>query len=105
MQSRSTFWLAAVALLVAVVALPVALVAAIRSGHGSSTPTAGSSTGGMSMGGSSMSDHMAPAPTDGVPNATANVGGTPLAHTVAGGVWVFRLDAKPVRWRSCQAGV
>ncbi len=97
MPSRSNFWLAAVALLVAAVALPVALVAAIRSGDNSSTATAESSMGGMSTG--SMSDHMAAAPTVGVPNATANAGGTPLAHTVAGGVWVFKLEAKPVLWQ------
>ena len=97
MQSRSTFRLAAAALLISAVALPIALVAAIRSGNSSGTPS--TSTGGMSMGGNtSMSDHMAPAPTDGVPNATASQGGTLLAHTVRNGVWVFALEAKPVRW-------
>lgn len=98
MQSRSNFWLAAVALLVAAVALPVALVAAIRSGDNPSTSTAGSPMSGMSSG-SSMSEHMAAASTDGVPHATANIGGTRLAHTVAGGVWVFKLEAKPVLWQ------
>ena len=98
MPSRSTFWLAAAALLIAAVALPVALIAAIRSGD---TSRASSSTmGGTSMGGStSMSDHMAPASMDGVPNANADQGGTPLAHTVVNGVWVFALEAKPVRWQ------
>jgi FtsP/CotA-like multicopper oxidase with cupredoxin domain len=54
---------------------------------------------GMSMSGSqSMMEHMAPAPMDGVPDASAAQGGHLLPHTVDNGVWVFTLDAKPVRW-------
>lgn len=100
MTSRSPFWLAAVALFVAAVALPLALVAMIRAGDGSSASSADSSMGGMSMGGGgSMAEHMAPASMDGVPDAAADTGGTPLAHTVENGVWVFRLEAKAVRWK------
>ena len=97
MPSRSTFWLAAAALLIAAVALPVAFIAVIRSGGTSGTSS--STMGGTSMGSStSMSEHMAPVSMDGVPNATASQGGALLAHTVQNGVWVFKLDAKPVRW-------
>jgi FtsP/CotA-like multicopper oxidase with cupredoxin domain len=46
-----------------------------------------------------MMEHMAPAPLDGVPDATARRGGQPLRHTVDNGVWVYRLEAKPVRWK------
>lgn len=99
MSSRSSFWLAAAALLIAAVALPVALVAAVRAGDGSSSSATGISMGGMNMsGGSAMSDHMAAAPMEGVPNAKANRGGTPLPHTEQNGVWVFNLEAKPVLW-------
>jgi FtsP/CotA-like multicopper oxidase with cupredoxin domain len=35
---------------------------------------------------------------DGVPDATASRGGEPLEHTVDKGVWVFTLEARPVRW-------
>jgi FtsP/CotA-like multicopper oxidase with cupredoxin domain len=99
MQSRSPFWLAAAALLIAAVALPVALVAAVRAGDGSSSSASGTSMGGMNMSGdSTMSGHMAAAPTEGVPNATATRGGTRLAHTVQNGVWVFKLEARPVLW-------
>ena len=99
MTFRSPFWLAAAALLIAAVALPVALVAAIRAGDNSISSSDGS-MGGMSMGGSgSMSEHMAPASMDGVPDAASDTGGTPLAHTVQNGVWVFSLEAKPVRWK------
>lgn len=95
--SRSTFWLAAGAFLAAVAALGLAFVAVVRA-DGSTT----SSTGDMDMGmgtSESMMEHMAPVPTDGVPEATANRGGRPLLHTVDGGVWVFELEAVPVRWR------
>ena len=91
---RSTYRLAAAGLLVAMLALGLALVAVLRA------PS--SSTGaemGMSMsGGSSMMEHMAAAPMEGVPDATATRGGQVLAHTVEDGVWVFSLNATPVRW-------
>ena len=95
MNSRS-FWIGAAALLLAAVALPVAIVAAVRAG-GSSTPVA-SSTGGMAMQGGAMSAHMAAAPSDGVPDATATTGGTRLQPRMENGVYVFDLAAKPVRW-------
>ena len=94
MNDRSTFRLAAAGLLAATLALGVAVVAVVRAGD---TPAADGM--GMTMSGSrSMAEHMAPAPTDGVPDATAARGGRPLAHTVDGDVWVFRLEATPVRW-------
>ena len=93
-DQRSTYWVAAAGLLVAMLALGLALVAVLRA------PS--SSTGaemGMSMsGGSSMMEHMAAAPMEGVPDATATRGGQVLAHTVEDGVWVFSLNATPVRW-------
>lgn len=95
MNQRSTYWLAAAGLLVAMLALGVGVVAIVRADDSSNTP----SGSGMSMSGSgSMSEHMAAAPMDGVPDATESRGGQPLAHTVDNGVWLFTLDAKPVRW-------
>lgn len=98
MNQRSTFGLAVAGLLVATIALALAFVSVVRSGD--STAAAGGMDGmSMAMGGSgSMAEHMAPAPMDGVPDATASRGGTPAAYTVVDGVWVFRLEAKPVRW-------
>ena len=97
MNQRSTFWLAAASLFAAMLALGMALVAVVRADDSS---TASSMDGlGMSMSGSqSMMEHMAPAPMDGVPDATAARGGQRLAHAVDNGVWVFALDARPVRW-------
>ena len=96
MNQRSTFWLAAAGLLGAMLALGIGFVALVRaddarSGSGNTT--------GMSMSGSqSMMAHMAPAPMDGVPEAPATQGGQLLPHTVESGVWVFELEARPVRW-------
>ena len=97
MNQRSTFLLAAAGLLAAMLALGIGFVALVRADDASST----SSTGGMgmAMGGSqSMMQHMAPAPMEGVPDATASRGGQPLAHTVDQDFWVFQLEATPVRW-------
>lgn len=95
-NQRAAYWLAAAGLLVAMLALGIGIVAVVRAGDTSRATMEGS---GMSMGGgSSMAAHMAPAPTDGVPDATAARGGQLLPHTVDNGVWVFGLDAKPVRW-------
>ncbi len=96
MPSRSTFWLAAAALLVAAVALPLALVAVVRAGDDPSPSS--TSMGGMGMSGGAMVEHMQAAPTDGVPKATASTGGAPLGHTVRDGAWVFTLETKPVLW-------
>lgn len=98
MNSRSTFWLAAAGILVATLALGIGFVALLRAND---TPTASTSDGmGMSMSGSqTMQQHMAPAPMAGVPDAATTAGGTVLPHTVENGVWVFTLEAKPVRWR------
>lgn len=95
MTQRSTFWLAGAGLLAAMLALGVGFVALVRADDASSSAT----SGGMSMsGGQPMMEHMAPAPMDGVPNATATRGGQRLPHVVDDGVWVFRLEAKPVLW-------
>ena len=95
MNSRS-FWIGAAALLLAAVALPVAIVAAVRAG-GSATPAA-TSPSGMAMQGGAMSGHMAAAPMDGVPGATATAGGARLQPRRENGVYVFDLVAEPVRW-------
>ena len=94
-NSRPHFWLAAAALFAAMLALGVGGVALVRADDSSGT----SSMDGMSMtGGGAMMEHMAPAPMDGVPEATATRGGQVLPHTVDGGTWVYRLEARPVRW-------
>lgn len=104
-NKTNVFWLATGALLLAVVAAALAVVAVVRTGDSESknqlttTGMSGAPSMGASMSGSSqMSDHMAPAPSKGVKDATATVGGQPLAHTVDGDTWVFRLTAKPVKW-------
>lgn len=94
MDRRSTFWLAAAGLFAAVLALAVALVAVIRANDSAATP--GGSE--MAMGDSGSMAHGRPAPMEGVPDATAARGGQILPHTVERGVWVFELEATPVRW-------
>ena len=96
MNQRSTFWLAAAGLLAAMLALGIGLVAVVRADD--SSPASSGDGMGMAMGGGAMAEHMAPAPMDGVPDATAARGGQRLPYTVDGDVWVFRLEAKPVRW-------
>lgn len=97
MNQPSTFWLAAAALLAAMFALGTGFVALVRADDASSS-SAGDGMG-MSMGGNqSMMEHMAPAPMDGVSDATAERGGQLLPHTVDNGTWVFTVDARPVRW-------
>jgi FtsP/CotA-like multicopper oxidase with cupredoxin domain len=73
-------------------------------GTGSNSSSVGSmgsmnsgSVGSSSM--SSMSAHMAPVAQAGVKDATQTRGGQPLAHTVDGDTWVFRLTAKPIKWQ------
>ena len=96
MNQKSTYWLAVAGFLVAMLALGIGIVAVIRAGDSSTTSAGGA---GMSMSGSaSMMEHMAAAPMEGVPAAVAARGGQLLSHTVDNGVWVFDLDAKPVRW-------
>ena len=102
MTNRTFTAIAVAALLLAVVAVPLALVALVRSAQDPQPAAAG--MGGMSgMGGisssSAMSDHMAAAPTAGVPDASATRGGEPLAYTVDGDTWVFHLTARPVKWQ------
>jgi FtsP/CotA-like multicopper oxidase with cupredoxin domain len=81
-------------------ALGVGFVAIVRADDSPSTTGGMDGMGmGMSMSGSqSMMEHMAPAPMDGVPDATARRGGRTLEHAVESGVWVFSLEATPVRW-------
>jgi FtsP/CotA-like multicopper oxidase with cupredoxin domain len=96
MTERSTFWLAVAGLFAAMLALGVGFVAVVRADDSTSTSGMGM---GMSMSGSpSMMEHMAPAPMDGVPEATATRGGQRLRYSVDDGVWVFELAAKPVLW-------
>ena len=95
---KASFWVGASALLAAAVALALAIAALTRSGAASSTSSDMGAMGSSSMSGA-MSEHMAAAPMQGVPDATANEGGRPLAHTNDNGVWVYRLEAKPVRWQ------
>jgi len=52
----------------------------------------------MMSGGGAMADHMAAAPMEGVPDATAESGGHVLEPRVESGVWVYELVARPVRW-------
>src|SRR3990170_5893864 len=93
MNLRSTFWIAAAALAAAAIALPIGLVAAIRSGDDAA---AGPTTAPMPA---DHGEHGAPAPMDGVPDATASRGGQQLRPEIVNGVRVFRLTTKPVRWQ------
>jgi manganese oxidase len=106
-RSRN-FWISAAAVVAAAAALPVAIVALVRANDSTANASAGvaaSSNSGMgamsasNMSGGQMSQHIAAAPMKGVPDATATRGGQRLAHTVENGVWVYRLEAKPVRWQ------
>ena len=97
-MTRSTSsWIAAAALVVAAAALAVGLIA-VTKGNGSESGSGMNMTMGSGGSSPSMADHMAAAPRAGVPDATATRGGRPLAHTVDGDTWVFRLTAKPVKW-------
>ena len=104
MNSRSTFYLATGAALIAVFALALALVATIRAAGDEETGATATSMQAEMMGSSSMSgmsgmQHGAPASQAGVPDATASRGGQRLAHTNDGDAWVFRLVARPVKWQ------
>ena len=97
-KQQPTFWLAAAGLFGAALALALAFVAVVRADE-SPSPVTDAMGMGMSMSGSgSMMAHMSPAPMDGVPDAEADRGGRPLPYRVENGVWVFSLEAKPVRW-------
>lgn len=100
MTNRTSSAIAAAALLIAVVAVPLALVALLRASDQGSQPVSAGMSGmsGMSSS-SSMSDHMAAAPTEGVPNASKTRGAEPLAYTLDGDTWVFHLTARPVKWQ------
>jgi FtsP/CotA-like multicopper oxidase with cupredoxin domain len=95
---RSPFALAVAAVVIAAAALTVGVVALARD---DGTRTSAVTTGhtGMDMSsGQGMAEHMAPAPSAGVPNATAARGGTVLRPRVQGGVWAYELTARPVEW-------
>ena len=104
MNERSTFYLAAGAVLVAALALALALVATVRAGDdgdGATSNATTTGTGGHMTGGPMMSgemEHGAAAPREGVPDATATRGGQRLGHAVDGDTWVFRLTSKPAKW-------
>lgn len=90
-------WLAAGAVIVAVVALAFAVVALGRSGDesaGGGETAMGSMTG---MSGEDMA-HMAPLPMNGIAEAASDTGGTELQGTERDGALEFKLDAHPVRW-------
>ncbi len=95
MTNRTSGAIAVAALLIAVIAVPLALVALLRSGDTASQTSQSGMTGMSSS--AAMTDHMAAAPSAGVPDAVANRSGT-LAHTVEGDTWVFQLTARPVKW-------
>ena len=59
----------------------------------------GTMPGDHDMMGMGSDEHMMPIPSSGVPDATENVGGQPLAFQLVDGVKVFELTAKPVRWQ------
>lgn len=95
MTSRAAFWLGGTAVLAAAAALAVAVVALVRSGEEAapSAPSEMAAAGAMSG-----AAHVAPAPMEGVPNAKVTRGGQELQPSIQGGVWVYRLTAKAVRW-------
>jgi FtsP/CotA-like multicopper oxidase with cupredoxin domain len=89
-------WLAAGAVIVAVVALAFAVIALGRSGDEGSGESSTSST--MSMSGEGMA-HMAPLPIDGITEAASEKGGTELKGVQRDGALEFKLDARPVWWK------
>jgi FtsP/CotA-like multicopper oxidase with cupredoxin domain len=101
MSARSTFYLSAAAMFIGVVALAVGLVAAVSARGGTATDD-DAHTSSMAGTGHAPSmgrmEHGAAAPDNGVPNATENRGGARLGHTTDGDTWVFRLNARPVKW-------
>lgn len=88
-------WLAAGAVIVAVVALAFAVVAVGRSGDEGSDESSSGST--MAMSGEDMA-HMAPLPIDGITDAASETGGTELEGVERDGALEFELDARPVWW-------
>lgn len=95
------------AFLLAAAALAVGIVALVRDSGDARSSTAATAAAvattdsmtGMPMGGSGMAEHMAAAPSEGVPDATVTTGGTRLASRIENGVYVFDLVARPVRWQ------
>jgi len=95
MNLRTTSWIAIAALFAAAAALALAVVAAIRASDTGSTAVAETTEGEHGAAGG----HGAPAPSEGVPDATAERGGQVLEPRVEGGVWVYELETRPVRWQ------
>jgi hypothetical protein len=90
MNQRSTHWLAAAGLLVAVLARGIGVVAVVSANASSAAPSMEGM--GMSMSGSrAIMNHMTPAPMDGVPDATETTGGQPPE----GGETMTGMDMNP----------
>jgi len=95
MNSRSTSWIAIAALFAAAAALALAVVATVRV---SDDEPAAAGTTAAGMGHAAAGEHGAPAPTEGVPDATATRGGKILEPRIENGVWVYELQTRPMRW-------
>lgn len=90
-------WLAAGAVIVAVVALAIAGVALSKS-NSSSGSRAGASMSGMSSMSAGGMEHMAPLPITGITNPPSTRGGTELKGEMRNGALEYTLDARPVWW-------
>ncbi len=96
MNQRSTSWIAIAALFAAAAALALAVVATVRVSD--DEPAAAGGATESDMGHGAAGEHGAPAPTEGVPDATATQGGEVLEPRIENGVWVYELQTRPVRW-------
>lgn len=94
-MQRAGFWLAIAGMAMALVALPIAVIALNRTGHSQGGMDAMS---GMPSMGGAMEKHMAAVPAGGVPAARKAVGGRPLKPQMRNGIATFDLTAMPVRW-------
>jgi FtsP/CotA-like multicopper oxidase with cupredoxin domain len=88
-------WVAAAALLVAVVAVVFAVVAISKADD----EPAGASTGMQMSGGHAAMGHMEPVSTEGITEPPSQRGGTRLDGVRRNGALEFKLDARPVWWR------
>ena len=99
-QRTSLPVVAGAALALAIAALAAAVIAVVRDEPAQSATMAMSDGdhGGMSMDAGAM-DHMGPLPIDGISDAPADAGGTPLRGERRDGALEFELDARPVWWQ------
>lgn len=88
-------WLAAGALIVAVVAIVVAIVALGKDEGDTSSGAA--AAGGHAAG--APAEHAAPVPIEGIEDAQSDRGGTQLEGERRNGAIEFELEARPVWWR------